>query len=47
MYGILSYWLGSKVFRIEEVTVVDELLDDIKDNFLRKKRKNGNIKEDF
>jgi peptidoglycan biosynthesis protein MviN/MurJ (putative lipid II flippase) len=47
MYGILSYWLGSKVFRIEEVTVVDELLDDIKDNFLRKKRKNEEVNGDF
>jgi putative peptidoglycan lipid II flippase len=47
VYGVLSYWLGSKVFRIEEVAVVDKLIDDIKDNLFRKKRKNENVKEGF
>jgi peptidoglycan biosynthesis protein MviN/MurJ (putative lipid II flippase) len=46
-YGFLSYWLGSKVFKIEEITLVDEILVDIKDNLFRRNGKNESIKEVF
>jgi putative peptidoglycan lipid II flippase len=37
LYGLISYWLGCKVFGIREIEIVDNVLDDIKDNFLKKK----------
>ena len=47
LYGFLSYWLGSKVFKVEEITVVDNILIDIKDNLFRKNGQNEIIKEDL
>ncbi len=46
-YGFLSYWLGSKVFKVEEITVVDDILIDIRDNLFRKNGQNEIIKEDL
>lgn len=46
-YGFLSYWLGSKVFKVEEVTVVDDILIDIKDNLFRRNGQNEIVKEDL
>lgn len=46
-YGFLSYWLGSKVFKIEEISVVDDILADIKDNLFKNKGKNQNVQEGF
>jgi putative peptidoglycan lipid II flippase len=36
LYGFVSYWLGSKVFRIEEISVVDDFLLDVRDNLFKK-----------
>jgi hypothetical protein len=43
LYGFLSYWLGSKVFKVKEIKVVDDLFEDIKDNFFKKKHLDENI----
>lgn len=43
VYGLLSYWLGSKVFKVKEVCIVDDIWDDIKGNFFKKKKVNENI----
>lgn len=42
-YGFLSYWLGSKVFKVKEIKVVDDLVEDIRDNFFKKKHLDENI----
>jgi putative peptidoglycan lipid II flippase len=47
MYGLLSYWLGSKVFKIKEIAVIDDILIDIKDNLFKRNGKDENIKQDF
>lgn len=36
-YGFLSYWLGSKVFGIKEIHIIDDFLEDLKDNLFKKK----------
>jgi putative peptidoglycan lipid II flippase len=36
-YGFLSYWLGSKVFGIKEIHIIDDFILDIKDNLFKKK----------
>jgi putative peptidoglycan lipid II flippase len=46
-YGILSYWLGSKVFGIAEIVVVDEILLDIKNNLFKRSRRDEDVKKDF
>ena len=37
LYGILSYWLGSKVFNIKEISIVDDFLIDLKSNLFKRK----------
>lgn len=37
-YGFLSYWLGSKVFGIEEISIIDNFIQSIKNNLLRRKK---------
>ncbi len=34
-YGFISYLIGCKVFRIEEISIIDELWDDIRRSILR------------
>ena len=36
-YGFLSYWLGSKVFGIKEIYILDDFIRDVKDNLFKKK----------
>lgn len=37
LYGVLSYWLGSKVFNIKEISIIDDFLIDLKGNLFKKK----------
>lgn len=46
-YGFLSYWLGSKVFKIQEISVVDEILIDVRDNLFKRKGSAEDIKRTF
>ena len=43
LYGFLSYWLGCKVFKIKEIEIVDNLVDDIKSNLFKKGHVDENI----
>lgn len=43
IYGFLSYWLGCKVFKIQEANIIDRLLEDIKSNLFKKKTVNETI----
>jgi peptidoglycan biosynthesis protein MviN/MurJ (putative lipid II flippase) len=43
LYGLLSYWLGCKVFGIKEIEIVDNVLEDIKDNFFKRKHVNETL----
>lgn len=47
LYGLLSYWLGAKVFRIKEIGVIDEILTDIGNNLFRRNGKNGQSAKNF
>ena len=38
VYGFLSYFVGCKVFRIEEVNLLDEIVEDIKKNLFKKRK---------
>ena len=35
-YGLSSYWLGCKIFGIKEVSMIDDFLLELKDNFFKK-----------
>ncbi len=37
LYGTISYWLGSKVFNIKEISIIDDFLIDLKGNLFKKK----------
>ncbi len=37
-YGLLSYWLGSKVFKVKEISIVDNFLCYIKSNLSKRKK---------
>jgi putative peptidoglycan lipid II flippase len=43
LYGFLSYWLGCKVFKIEEIRIIDNVIDDIKGNLFKSKGVDENI----
>jgi len=45
VYGFLSYFVGCKVFRIKEVTLFDETVEDIKENLFRRKRRKVDVQE--
>lgn len=38
VYGFLSYFVGCKVFKIEEVNLLDEIIEDIKKNLFKKRK---------
>jgi putative peptidoglycan lipid II flippase len=44
-YGFLSYFIGCKVFRIKEVTLLDEIAKDIKENLFRRRRRKVDVQE--
>ena len=45
VYGFLSYFVGCKVFRIKEVTLLDEIVDDIKENLFRRRKRKVDVQE--
>jgi hypothetical protein len=42
-YGILSYWLGSKVFKVKEVNLIDNLVEDVKNNLFKNRESNETL----
>jgi putative peptidoglycan lipid II flippase len=47
VYGFLSYFVGCKVFGIQEVNLLDDIVKDIKENLLRRRRKKVDVQEDI
>ena len=45
VYGFLSYFVGCKVFRIKEVTLLDEIVEDIKENLFRRRKRKVDVQE--
>jgi putative peptidoglycan lipid II flippase len=45
VYGFLSYFVGCKVFRIKEVNLFDEIVEDVKENLFRRKRRKVDVQE--
>jgi len=47
IYGLLSYWLGAKVFQIKEISALDDILEDIKENLLKINWRKRDVQEDL
>lgn len=44
-YGFLSYFVGCKVFRIQEVNLLDDIVEDIKENLFRRRKRKVDVQE--
>ncbi len=44
-YGFLSYFVGCKVFGIQEVNLLDEIIEDIKKNLFKRKKRKVDVQE--
>jgi hypothetical protein len=45
VYGFLSYFIGCKVFKIKEVALLDGIVEDIKENLFRRKKRKVDVQE--
>jgi putative peptidoglycan lipid II flippase len=45
MYGFLSYFIGCKVFKIKEVALLEGIVEDIKENLFRRKKRKVDVQE--
>lgn len=45
VYGFLSYFVGCKVFKIQEITLLDEIVKDIKENLFRRNKRKVDVQE--